>query len=239
MPPSPAPTVLIVDDDDQVRGVLRRLYERAGWLVLDAVDGQVALRELYEHRPDVVVLDVGMEGLDGWATLGRIREVSDVPVLMLSGIDREIEKVRALRSGADDYVTKPFGSQELVARSDLLLRRARRAEMQADHYNDGIVSVNFETRLVTVDGEEVDLTPLQFRVLAAFIRHPNHVLSHTQLLELAWGDSLGGTRDQVKIYVGYVRRRMGRAAGLIETVRGVGYRYRPPAGDVAAAGLPG
>jgi DNA-binding response OmpR family regulator len=224
-----AHTVLVVDDDDQVRNMVRTLFERSGWAVLDAIDGYAALRVLYERRPDVVVLDLGMKGLDGWTTLQRLRELTDVPVLMLTASSGELDKVRALRGGADDYVTKPFGGQELVARTEALVRRARKGSgsERIEHYDDGLVAMNFATRLVTVDHQEVSMTPLEYRLLAGFTRHPNHVLSARQLLELAWEGGVG-TRDQVKIYVGYLRRKLGPAGQNIETVRGFGYRYRPP-----------
>jgi DNA-binding response OmpR family regulator len=222
-------TVLVVDDDDQVRKMVRTLFERSGWGVLEAIDGYAALRVLYERRPDVVVLDLGMKGLDGWTTLQRLRELTDVPVLMLTASSGELDKVRALRGGADDYVTKPFGGQELVARTEALVRRSRKGSgsERIEQYDDGLVAMNFATRLVTVDHREVSMTPLEYRLLAGFTRHPNHVLSARQLLELAWEGGVG-TRDQVKIYVGYLRRKLGPAGQNIETVRGFGYRYRPP-----------
>jgi DNA-binding response OmpR family regulator len=160
--------------------------------------------------------------------LARIREMSETPVLMLSGQAGEMEKVRALRAGADDYVTKPFGRQELVARTEAVTRRAgtEASAKQDEHYQDALIGVNFRTRGVTVEGEEVSLTPLEFRLLGAFVRHPNHVLSAQQLLHLVWDNNFG-TRDQVKVYVGYLRRKLGRAADRLETVRGFGYRYRP------------
>ena len=225
-----AGTVLVVDDDDQMRRLLRSVYERAGWTVHDAADGQQALRTLYERRPDAVVLDVSMEGVDGWETLARIRDMADTPVVMLTGQAGELEKVRALRGGADDYVTKPFGSQELVARTEAVVRRAgtQATGVKEDrHYEDALIGIDFRSHVVTVAGQEVNLTPLEFRVLAAFVRHPNHVLSPMQLLELAWDNSVG-TRDQVKVYVGYLRRKLGPAADCVETIRGFGYRYRPP-----------
>src|SRR2546421_10228598 len=117
--------VLVVDDDPDIRRLLRELLERAGFEVLDAPDGKAALREVFERRPDLVVLDVTMPELDGWKTLERIRDVSDVPVMMLTAAASEVEKVRALGAGADDYVVKPFGRQELVARVQALLRRAQ------------------------------------------------------------------------------------------------------------------
>src|SRR5262245_2583694 len=117
--------ILVVDDDDDIRGLVRALLERAGHEVIDAPDGRAGLRELYAGSPDLVILDVAMPGLDGWATLERIREVSDIPVLMLTARDAELERVRGLRGGADGHVVKPFGRQELVARAEVLLRRPR------------------------------------------------------------------------------------------------------------------
>src|ERR1700719_1720598 len=179
--------ILVVDDDDDIRGLLRTLLERAGHEVSDASDGRAGLRELYAGSPDLVILDVAMPGLDGWGTLERIREVTDVPVLMLTARDAELERVRGLQSGADDYVVKPFGRQELVARVQALLRRARpRAEERAT-YADGYLAIDFAQRAVTVGEREVQLTPLEFKLLGTFVRHPNQVLSRDQLLELVWG----------------------------------------------------
>jgi len=159
-------SVLVVDDDADVRTLVRELLSRAGYAVSEAPDGRAALRVLYEERPDLIVLDVSMPGLDGWGTLERIRELSDVPVVMLSALGAELEKVRALRGGADDYVTKPFGRQELLARVESVLRRAPSHKVR-DAYVDGLLEVDFAQRRVTgADGQEVELTPLEFRLLA-------------------------------------------------------------------------
>jgi DNA-binding response OmpR family regulator len=225
-----ASRILVVDDDDDIRGLLRTLLERAGHEVSDAPDGRDGLRELYAGSPDLVILDVAMPGLDGWATLERIREVSDVPVLMLTARDAEVERVRGLKGGADDYVVKPFGRQELVARVDVLLRRPRRGAPH-ETYADARLSVSFAQRAVRYDEREVALTRLEYMLLSAFVRHPNQVLSHDQLRELVWGDTLATSRDEVKLYVGYLRRKLDPDAPgstPIETVRGFGYRYRPP-----------
>jgi DNA-binding response OmpR family regulator len=222
--------ILVVDDDDDIRGLLRALLERAGYEVTDAPDGRAGLRELYSGSSDLVILDVAMPGLDGWETLERIREVSDVPVLMLTARDAELERVRGLRSGADDYVVKPFGRQELVARVDVLLRRPRSADTQ-DTYADARLSISFAQRAVRYDEREVALTRLEYRLLSAFVRHPNQVLSHDQLRELVWGDTLATSRDEVKLYVGYLRRKLDPTdpgSTPIETVRGFGYRYKTP-----------
>jgi DNA-binding response OmpR family regulator len=223
--------ILVVDDDDDIRGLVRALLERAGHDVIDAPDGRAGLRELYAGSPDLVILDVAMPGLDGWATLERIREVSDVPVLMLTARDAELERVRGLRAGADDYVVKPFGRQELAARVDVLLRRPRSGGAR-DTYADARLSISFAQRAVRYDDREVGLTRLEYRLLSAFVRHPNQVLSQDQLRELVWGDNIATSRDEVKLYVGYLRRKLAPDAPQstpIETVRGFGYRYRPPA----------
>jgi len=222
--------ILVVDDDDDIRGLVRTLLERAGHDVSDASDGLGGLRELYAGSPDLVILDVAMPGLDGWATLERIREVSDVPVLMLTARDAELERVRGLKGGADDYVVKPFGRQELVARVDALLRRPRNRGAQ-DTYADARLSISFAQRAVRYDDREVALTRLEYRLLSAFVRHPNQVLSNEQLRELVWGDTTATSRDEVKLYVGYLRRKLDPAAPgstPIETVRGFGYRYKTP-----------
>jgi DNA-binding response OmpR family regulator len=222
--------VLVVDDDPDIRGLLRELLDRRGFAVTEARDGNEALRAFYAERPDLVLLDVAMPGLDGWKTLERIRELSDVPVVMLTARATELEKTRGLRAGADDYVTKPFGRQELLARVDALLRRTGGRARDQTAYSDGFLTIDFSQREVTVGGEKVELTPLEFRLLTAFVRHPNQVLTHEQLLELVWGDERAA-RDQVKLYVGYLRKKLSPEAPdsvPIETRRGFGYSYRPP-----------
>ena len=224
-------SVLVVDDEADIRSLVRELLERAGHDVVEAGDGNEGLRAFFASRPDLVVLDVSMPGLDGWGMLERIRELSDVPVVMLTAQAQELAKVRGLRSGADDYITKPFGRQELLARVEANLRRQRSDADVPATYGDGFVTVDFAQRAVEVAGTPLSLTPLEFRMLAAFVRNSNQVLSHEQLLELAWGDARNVERDQVKLYVGYLRRKLGAPAGEespIETVRGFGYRYRPP-----------
>ena len=221
--------VLVVDDDADIRSLLVELFSRVGYEVAEADNGRAGLRSMYASPPDLVLLDVGMPQFDGWQTLERIRDMSDVPVLMLTARTGELEKVRGLRAGADDYVTKPFGRQELLARAEALLRRTEgRGPGGAATYADALVEVDFAQRALSVSGRPVSLTPLEFRLLSAFVRHPNQVLSHDQLLELVWGSPVAASRDQVKLYVGYLRRKLGSAAESLETVRGFGYRYRTP-----------
>jgi DNA-binding response OmpR family regulator len=224
--------ILVLDDDADIRELLRALLERAGYSVEEAADGRAGLRAFYATSPDLVLLDVSMPELDGWKTLERIRDLSDLPVIMLSARSAELEKVRALQAGADDYVTKPFGRQELLARVEAVLRRPAAGRSEGDErYADGLVSIDFGERSVSVRGERVSLTPLEFRLLTTFVRNPNQVLSAQQLLELVWGDPYALTADKPKIYVGYLRQKLGigpEGATPLETVRGFGYCYRPP-----------
>jgi DNA-binding response OmpR family regulator len=225
-----AARVLVIDDDDDIRGLVVELLQRAGLTVEQAPDGRAGLRAFHQSPADLVVLDVSMPELDGWETLERIRDLSDVPVIMLTARGAELERVRGLQAGADDYMVKPFGRQELVARVQALLRRARATggDDRQDSYADDRLTIDFAQRAVTYDGRDASLTPLEFKLLSAFVRHPRQVLSREQLLELVWGDAYGVSGDQVKLYVGYLRRKLDPEtpeAVPIETVRGFGYRY--------------
>jgi DNA-binding response OmpR family regulator len=224
--------ILVVDDDADVRGLVRALLERAGAHVREAASGRDALRELFAAPPEAVVLDVSMPGLDGWATLERIREVSVVPVLMLTAHGGELEKVRGLQTGADDYVTKPFGRQELIARIGALLRRAAGTPAGGgaaapEVYEDDLLHVDLTNAVVRAGASEVHLTPLELRLLATFVRNPGQVLSRELLLERVWGSAHVGV-EQVKLNVGTLRRKLQAAIGEepapIETVRGFGWR---------------
>jgi DNA-binding response OmpR family regulator len=223
------PRILVVDDDPDIRLLLRELLERATYLVDEAEDGKMALRQLFANAPALVILDVTMPDMDGYQTLERIRDLSDVPVLMLTARTQELEKVRGLSAGADDYVAKPFGRQELLARVQALLRRTGGKSEVIEAYADDFVEIDYAQRRVTVEGRAVQLTPLEFKLLSSFVQNPNQVLSRDQLLELVWGDPYGVSGDQVKLYVGYLRRKLVPDApdsAPIETVRGFGYRYR-------------
>jgi DNA-binding response OmpR family regulator len=220
--------VLVVDDDEDIRILLRELLERAGFAVDEAEDGRTALRRFHATPPALVILDVTMPELDGYQTLERIRDLSDAPVLMLTARSQELEKVRGLSAGADDYVAKPFGRQELLARVQALLRRSGGKTEVLESYADEFLEVDFAQRQVAVRGQPVQLTPLEFKLLAAFVGNPGQVLSRDQLLEIVWGDPYGVSGDQVKLYVGYLRRKLlphAPAEAPIETVRGFGYRY--------------
>jgi DNA-binding response OmpR family regulator len=220
---------LLIDDSASERAVIASRLERKGYDVVTAADGREGLRSLYQAKPDVVLLDVMMPGVDGWTTLGHIRELTDVPVIMVTGRDSESERVRGLLAGADDYVVKPYSTPELIARIEAVLRRTRGSAEPPEIWDDGDVRIDFAATEVRVRGEIVSLTPLEFRLLTTLTRHAGNVLSREQLLALVWGDEYGLSLDQPKLYIGYLRRKIEPDPGqpeLIETVRGFGYRYR-------------
>ena len=230
--------LLVVEDDPDIALALRLLLTRAGHQVAHAKDGRAGLRDAYTERPELVILDIGLPGMDGWQVLERLRDVSDVPVLLLTAHGQESDKVRGLRGGADDYLTKPFTNAELVARVEALLRRSAGAASWADEvYDDGVLRIDPAARRTYVDGGEVRLTPTEFRLLNVLVLHAGAVLSPNQLLAQAWDDPTGIGPERVKFAVLRLRRKLGWTdpdASPIESVRGFGYRYRRPAMDRAS-----
>lgn len=203
--------------------------ERAGYAVVAAGSGREGMRELFRGAPDIVLLDVVMPEMDGWKTLEEIRAVSDLPVIMLTGQASELEQVRGLRAGADDYVVKPYSAPELMERIRAVLRRVPDATVRRV-LDDGVVHVDFQAREVRVRGAPVELTDLEARLLVAFVEHPGQTLSHDRLVELVWGGAHTAA-SEVRTYVRYLRSKIEPAPErpqLIETVRGFGYRYRLP-----------
>jgi DNA-binding response OmpR family regulator len=225
-------TILVADDDPAVLDVVEMLLEREGHRVVRASEGQEALTRAYQRKPDLIVLDLEMPKLSGWQVLKRLREVTEAPVLMLTAEGAEAHKVRGLREGADDYVTKPFGRQELLARVDALLRRApMTARAVAEVTRLGPLEIRHEEGVARIDSEELALTPLEFRLLSTLARNPRQVLSADRLVELVWQNPHYSSK-QVKLLVGRLRKKLiGKLdADPIETVRGFGYRFNPPDG---------
>ena len=216
--------VLVVDDDDDIRRLFEAHLVAAGYEVEACASGLEALACFRERPADVVLLDVTMPELDGFATLERLRDVSEVPVLLVTSRASEIDQVRGFRAGADDYIVKPVLREELVARIEARLRRASGAP-PADSYSDPLLFVDFASRLVLCLGLPVRLTPLEFRLLAALVRRAGQVVSIEELLAEGWGSSEGVSPAQVKLYVSYLRKKR----IPVENVRGFGYRYAPPA----------
>ena len=227
--------VLVIEDDADVALGIQTVLSRSEFDVASSADGRQGPCDFHARRPDLVVLDIGLPSLDGWEVLERIRDMSDVPVLLLTARGHEGDKVRGLDGGADDYLTKPFGNRELAARVHALLRRPRAQREDTDSYDDGTVLMKFASLEVRVNTKPVTLTPTEFRLLGALVRHQGQTLSAEQLLKLAWNDPFAVGPERVKLAVMRLRRKLGQstAASLpIEAVRGFGYRYVAPAEDV-------
>jgi two-component system response regulator MprA len=218
--------LLIAEDDRGVRESLARALEFEGYLVSTAPDGTEALRAITEEQPDAVILDVMMPGFDGLEVARRVRAKGDkVPILMLTARHEVGDRVQGLDAGADDYVVKPFAYQEVAARLRALARRAEPGPRRAaPRLEVGAITLDETARRVTVSGANVDLSPREFSLLEALMRHPGRTLSRDQLLDLAWPFSVAVTPNAVDAYVHYLRTKLGPAGSQVETVRGVGYR---------------
>ncbi|AUI64766.1 response regulator transcription factor [Amycolatopsis sp. BJA-103] len=223
--------VLVVDDDETVRDVVRRYLEVAGFDVDVAGDGTEGLRLFSETGPDLVVLDVMMPGLNGLEVCRRLRQVSQVPVVMLTALGEEENRIAGLQLGADDYVTKPFSPKELALRVASVLRRARmpRPEPAARQVTDGDLSLQMTARQATLGGTELPLTSREFDLLAFFLAHPGVAFSRADLLEKVWGWDFGD-QSTVTVHVRRLREKIERNPAKpvrVATVWGVGYRYDP------------
>ena len=220
------PTVLVIEDEEELRGALQLTLTRGRLKPVLRPDGRSGLKALYDVRPDAVVLDIGLPDIDGWEVLERIRDMSDVPVLLVTARNLEFDKVRGLQAGADDYLTKPFGNAELVARVHALIRRRHAAEPSDDVLIDEASGLRMEVRgrSVSIDGATVPVTPLEWRLLMALVQNKGQVLLSEQLLELAWNDPVGVSPERVKFAILRLRRKLGAAGEHVENVRGFGYR---------------
>ncbi|MDH7571676.1 MAG: response regulator transcription factor [Armatimonadota bacterium] len=224
--------VLVVDDDPQVLRVLRRNLTARDYEVLTATDGEEALDQAAENEPDVVILDLVMPGCDGLEFTRRFREWSQAPIIILSAHGEEKGKVAALDMGADDFVTKPFSIEELLARIRSVLRRAGAAAEQArtgPTFTAGDLHVDFHRRLVTVRGKEVRLTPTEYDLLKYMVTNADRVLTHNMLLKAVWGNRYGAEPEYLRVFVSQIRRKLEDDPSqprYIITEPGVGYRFR-------------
>ncbi len=220
--------ILLVEDEQAIAELVGAYLRREGFEVVWARSGEQALEELPRHPVRLVVLDIGLPGIDGFEVCRRLRGRTGVPILILSARDEEIDRVAGLEAGADDYVVKPFSPRELVARVKAILRRALGGGVvgHAGALAVGDVELDQAARAVAVAGRPVELTSREFDLLAALLAHPGVVLSRDRLLELAWqGEFAGGTRT-VDVHIAQLRRKLGRP-DLVETVRGAGYKAVP------------
>ena len=222
--------VLIVDDAQQVRRVLRTALSAEGYTIFEAGTGEEALNLFRTSPPDVILLDVNMPGMTGLETCHEIRRHSDVPILMLTVRHAERDKVMALDEGADDYVVKPFGMQELLARLRAALRR-RGAQGKLTSFESKTLSVNFETRQVTTGGKEVHLTPKEFELLRQLVASAGKPLTHRRLLQTVWGPDYGDEPEYLRVMVNQLRKKIEADPAkpkFILTEPWVGYRFQPP-----------
>jgi DNA-binding response OmpR family regulator len=214
--------VLLVEDEPSVGELVRGYLARDGWMVIWVRTGEEALVELDRHPVRIVILDVGLPGIDGFDVCREMRSRSRVPILMLTARDEEPDRVIGLEVGADDYVTKPFSPRELVARMKAILRRSE-PQIELDLIELGDVVLNRETHDVLIAGEPVELTAKEFDLLAYFLSNPGAVLSRDVLLDRVWGVSYPGGTRTVDVHVAQLRRKLGRPE-LIRTLRGSGYK---------------
>ena len=220
--------ILVVEDEQAIADLVRAYLRRDGFEVVWASSGEQALEELARHPVRLVVLDIGLPGIDGFEVCRRLRARTGVPILVLSARDDEVDRVAGLEAGADDYVTKPFSPRELAARVKAILRRASGAGEAVDGGTLSVGDVELEraSRTVTVGGEPVELTAREFDLLAALLSHPGVVLSRDRLLELVWGGEFAGGTRTVDVHVAQLRAKLGRPE-LVQTVRGAGYKAVP------------
>ena len=228
------PKVLIVDDDDQIREALRRGLRARDYDVLTAGNGETALDVLTGSAVDVVALDLGLPGIDGHEVIRRLRAFTDVPVVVLSVRESQSEKVAALDAGADDYVVKPFGMDELLARMRAALRRARPEESRP-RLVFGDLEVDLARQLVQLGGQQVHLTPTEYRLLEALATNAGKLLTHAWLLRRVWGPAYDRESHYVRVYIQQLRQKLGDDPGhprFIFTEPGLGYRWKPEPEEV-------
>lgn len=225
--------LLIVEDDTDLVKALELYFSRAGWQVIVGKNGLEGLQKLYDERPNVIILDIAMPKMDGWEVCRRIRELSDVPIVILTARVQEDERVKGLKLGADDYVVKPFSLKELEARVDAVMRRARLAKPQKAGIlfaNEDLV-IDADRLMVTRSGKHIDLTPTELRLLLLLTKNVGRVLTHRQILEKIWGAEYADDLDYVKLFIYRLRRKIEADAEkpiYILSERGIGYRFVNP-----------
>jgi two-component system KDP operon response regulator KdpE len=229
--PEQQPVILVIDDEPPIRRFLRATLTNHGYQLIEAARGQAGIAQVTEQKPDIVLLDLGLPDIDGLEVTRRLREWTSVPIIVLSARGQERDKVAALEAGADDYLTKPFGVAELMARMRVALRHATRAAQPADDtvFAIGQLRVDLARRQVYVDDIEIHLTPIEYTLLTTLIRYAGKVITQRQLLREVWGPSYATEAHYLRVYMGQLRHKLeaepARPRYLI-TEPGVGYRLR-------------
>ena len=223
--------ILIVDDELSIIKFLRATLKAENYEVLTAMDGAEALQTIEMELPDLVILDIMMPKMDGFEVCRRLREWSQIPIIMLSARGDEGDKVKCLELGADDYITKPFGASELVARVRAVLRRTKAARVipTQPSFTSGDIKINFVERRVTVAEREVKLTPTEYNLLQELVLNANKVLTHSMLLGKVWGPEYGEEREYLRVFIGRLRRQLEpkpENPKYIISIPGVGYQFK-------------
>ncbi len=227
-----AEKILVIDDDPNVAELIKLILKPRGLVIYHAINGQEGLKQAYELQPDLIILDIMMPEYDGYDICARLRELSDVPIVMLTAKSQSSDVTRGFAVGADDYVKKPFSNDELVSRIESLLRRKKSndASTNITGYSDGILDVEFATQKVTLLGEEVALTPTEFKLLAFLIRHPQKTLTTRALLNEVWGDAYSHDKALLSLYIHQLRQKLKEGETdhfYIKTHWGQGYWFNP------------
>ncbi len=222
----PSPVALIIDDEVQIRRLLRISLEANGYRVFEAANGQMGLAEAAQRRPEIVLLDLGLPDMDGIEVLKRFREWSNVPVIVLSVRDSEDDKIAALDNGADDYLTKPFSTGELLARLRVAQRHAQ-PPLDTAVFQTGHLEVDLSSRTVKVKGKQIKLTATEYALLQLFVRHAGKVLTHRQIMKEVWGPTYVDQTHYLRVYMTHLREKIEEHPSepeLLITESGVGYR---------------
>jgi len=218
-------TILVVDDEKNIVQLARLYLDKEGFQVESAFDGEQALEKFKTVRPDLVILDIMMPGMDGLSVAKELRKTSNIPIIILTARGDDVDRIVGLELGADDYVTKPFNPRELVARVKAVLRRARQEESTEPVLEADGLRLDVARREVTIEQKQITLRAKEFDLLAAFMRHPGIVLDRERLLQIVWGSDYYGDTRTIDVHVAWLREKMARAKHVkIHTVWGVGYK---------------
>ena len=233
--------ILLIEDDTEFSNLTRIWLKNAGYEVFTAQDGVEGMRRVYSNRPNLVLLDANIPKMDGWEVCRRIRDMSDIPVMMVTVNNKKADKLRGFNLGADDYVTKPVDFRELIARIQAILRRTNHAniENEPSNFHNGEIEIEWRSRQVFVRGKRVKLSPTEFRILSCLIKNRGWIVTHEQLLEKAWGPNYIGDKSFVKLYIRYLRQKIEEnphAPKLILTERGVGYYFAQATEEASTMG---
>jgi DNA-binding response OmpR family regulator len=222
--------ILVVEDDAEYLNLTSTWLQNAGYEVITAGDGAEGLRRVFSSRPDLVLLDANIPKMDGWEVCRRVRDMSDIPVLMVTVNGHKSDRIKGFTLGADDYLTKPVDFHELLARVQAVLRRSNSAaqEESTNTYHNGAIEIDWRSRQVWVRGQRVKLSPTEFKIISCLVKNRGWIVTHEQLLEKAWGPNYIGDKSFVKLYIRYLRQKIEQdphKPEIILTERGVGYYF--------------